>query len=133
MAPAQKDSATFVPSILVPSSILSMVLSAAVFGLSIVNFGLLSRWYNASVSLLTILLHAILFFLMWRQSRRAPTSSTAPIALVSPVVSEITSGGPTSGTTCYRPLTYMHWAFMNWGWHLFYFSNLLKDQSTGMH
>lgn len=88
MAPAQKNSATYVPSILVPSSILSMVLSAAVFGLSIVNFGLLSRWYNASVSLLTILLHAVLFVLMWRQSRRAPASSTAPIAPVSPVVSE---------------------------------------------
>ncbi|KAF6743733.1 hypothetical protein DFP72DRAFT_976191 [Ephemerocybe angulata] len=86
MAPTQKKD-TFVPSILIPSFILSMVLSAAVFGLSVVNFGLLSRWYNASVSILTIALHAVLLILMWRRSRTS-ASSAAPIALKSPVVSE---------------------------------------------
>ncbi|KAF6760675.1 hypothetical protein DFP72DRAFT_959362 [Ephemerocybe angulata] len=87
MAPTQKKD-TFVPSILIPSFILSMVLSAAVFGLSVVNFGLLSRWYNASVSILTIALHALLLFLMWRRSRTSAESSAAPIALKSPVISE---------------------------------------------
>lgn len=68
------------PPFIIPFSVLSMVLSAGVLGLSIVNFGLLSRWYNAAAAILAILFHAVLIYRIRRHPRYVP-----PMVVVIPI------------------------------------------------
>ena len=65
---------------MIPLCVLVMLLSAGVFGLSIVNFGLLSRWYNAAAAILAFLFSSILIYLIRRHPKFVP-----PMVIVLPM------------------------------------------------
>ncbi|TEB28855.1 hypothetical protein FA13DRAFT_1735363 [Coprinellus micaceus] len=68
------------PPFMIPLCVLVMLLSAGVFGLSIVNFGLLSRWYNAGAAILAFLFGSILIYLIRRHPKFVP-----PMVIVLPM------------------------------------------------
>lgn len=75
---------------------ISILLSAAVLGLAVVNFGLISRWYNAITAMLAITFHGTLLFLLWTLSRTPSTTSTAVPAEPPSPISEKTWKAPES-------------------------------------
>lgn len=65
----------FIPKLFTPLSVLSILTSATIIGLAVVNFGFLSIWLNMSIAILTIIFHVTSLFLVWRERQRAVAES----------------------------------------------------------
>jgi len=86
----------FVPKLFTPLSVLSILMSATIIGLAVVNFGFLSIWLNMSIAILTIIFHVTSLFLVWRERQRALAESSLTFTPSLTSVSSIGEKTPSS-------------------------------------